>query len=276
MGRVQAHMSRRSALLICVLALACGKEAVPAPQEVKPAAAAIDVRHAVFAKDQLAVAVLERPVPLPLVAGSVSAPDLITSSDASIGSIDGAGAFVAHRNGSVQLRSTTGGSVLRVVVRAVTVLTARPDAIVVQALGTAPVRVFADGTELDPAAVGWSTTEPGIAMAERGVIRAGATTGTAKLIANYGDRQAEISAKVEAPGKIEIDLRGNAGVLRVGGVTKLEVYGVPDLPLEWSSSRSAVLRSLGRGAFFAVAPGSSNLCVKAYSTSKCMTATVAR
>jgi hypothetical protein len=87
------------ALMVFVALLGCGRDPASQQAPTEPPS-----RFAMFATPRVSVSRLETPTQLPMMVGSVSAPDLVISEDPAIATIDGAGKLLAHRNGTVRLR----------------------------------------------------------------------------------------------------------------------------------------------------------------------------
>jgi hypothetical protein len=84
----------------------------------------------VFTARSLRVDRLESPIALPVTVGSQPSPALILSSDPSLVSIGEDGTLLAHRAGSAQLTSRTGGGILAVIVSPGATAAAQPQAVV--------------------------------------------------------------------------------------------------------------------------------------------------
>jgi len=225
-------------------------------------------RYIAFRQRSLILAELETPVPPPVTVGSTAAPDLLSSSDPSVVSVDGYGNIVAHRNGDVLLSSPGGGS-LHVTVRVAGSLRIVPEKVRLDPDGRVNVRVLSDGHDLPEGAYRWETTDPNVAAGYGGVVRAGLQAGSATLTARSGKQAAEMSVSVDPSPRARIHIVSTSATVKLGGIAQLRADAPTGSPLEWTSSNAEVLQSLRDGAFYGRARGSAEICVSTSGRKAC-------
>lgn len=188
---------RPDALPRCLLAAAllvvaaCGREpARQAPQAAPPGSAAA-APFAVFSRSSMVIDRLGVQVAAPVTVGSRPSDTTMSSDAPQIVTVDPSGNLVAHQDGVATIRSA--GGALEVVVR-----TARSIALVPRRLALRPGEtgrlraVEGDGPqEIAAGAVEWATSDPRIATLFGGEVMAGRRSGSARITARYGGRQAE-------------------------------------------------------------------------------------
>jgi hypothetical protein len=188
-----------TSLLFCILT-SCGRpDAPPAPSKVlgpKIGESMLDRPFASFRERALIIDRLESPVPVPLTPGSTASSTTLVSDAPDVVTVAADGSLVAHRNGSVVVRSLPAGGALNVTVLEAKGLRARP-ASVEAAPGWAPMPEIRSGEAILPAAaVTWYSDAPSVAMVEDGRVRTGPAMGVATLTAVYGGEQARVVVNV--------------------------------------------------------------------------------
>jgi hypothetical protein len=228
-----------------------------------------------FRQDAMHVEALEVATAVPVTVGSSPSAQLLSSSDPTIASVDAAGNLVAHRNGEVTIRSTTGGT-LRVIVNAVASLQIVPPRVELAPASQAAVRVLGDGRELPPEALRWETTSPNVGAASGTTVRSGLQPGAATLTVRSGAAHAALSLVVTAPQLTPLRISAVSNTLRVGATTRFQIEGAPGLPAQWTTSDARVLEPLQQGVYYARRRGSAKACAVVARQEACQTVQVMR
>jgi hypothetical protein len=197
---------------------------------------------------------------------------LLTSSAPNVVSIDSGGYLVAHQNGEALVRSNS-GAVLRVTVHAANKLQLIPAELELISGGKAPVKVLADGREVDPSAYRWETTAPNTAVGSGSQVHAGLTAGGATLTVRLGNVVATLPVTVR-PAQFALRVRATNSAVSVGAIERVSVDAPLGVPIEWTSSNTRILQALRDGVYYANARGVADACAVAGGQASCTRITV--
>lgn len=229
-----------------------------------------------FREDAIHVEALEVPTALPVTVGSSPSAELLSSSDPAIASVDTGGNVIAHRNGEVAIRGSTGGT-LRVIVNAVGSLQILPSRLELAPASRATVRVLDDGgREVAEKALHWETTFPNVGAASGMTVRSGLQPGAATLTVRSGAAHADLALVVTAPQRTALRISAISNKLRVGATTRFQVEGAQQLPAQWTTSDAKVLEPLQQGIYYARRRGSAKACAIVAGRQACQIVQVTR
>jgi Bacterial Ig-like domain (group 2) len=253
-------MNRNLATLVLAFAVACTGGA---PEE--PSAAPRS--FAAFRQQSMTIDRLDFPIDPPYAAGSTHSPALIHSDDPSVVAVDRNGALVAHRNGEVLVRGTTGNP-LKVHVQSATVVQVVPDSLELNAGATRDVQVLGDGKPVAHDAVRWKIDDPGVATATGTHIAAGLKAGVTEMVAMVGSAQARLHVVVVAT-QVAFKVQPAHLTMSIGSTRQLTVPAVLASGTTWSSSNPRVLEHLHDGFFLARRSGTAQACAVRDGVSSC-------
>jgi hypothetical protein len=201
---------------------------------------------------------------MPVAVGSIASPATIESDAPEIVSVNDTGHFVAHRNGNafVHARGNRSNG-FTVEVRSITGLWVTPGVAELKTGEALPLKIIAnDGSLVNPEAMSWATSDPSVAMVDRGRVEAGKHSGRARLVATYGGVTARVLVTVSDRSSKSLSFRVAPGKLPVGSIKRYELSEPPPPGATWSTKNARVLVSLGDGFFWARALGDSSACVE--------------
>lgn len=272
--RFQERRSR--CLLWCTCLLVLATTACSETHGPEMAIATSGQPFVTFRQDAMHVETLEVPTAVPVTVGSSPSAQLLSSSDPAIASVDSGGNVVAHRNGEVTIRASTGGT-LRVIVNAVASLQIVPPRLDLAPASQATVRVLGDdGRELAEKALHWETTSPNVGAASGTTVRSGLQAGSATLTVRSGAAHADLALVVTVPQRTTLRISAIANKLRVGATTRFQLEGARQLPAQWTTSDAKVLEPLQQGIYFARRRGSAKACAIVGGQEACQTVQVTR
>ena len=263
-------------LMISLLCISCGDTSRNASQPEMPRSERQG--FLAFTAKHLYIDKLETPVAAPVAVGSNSSPATIESDAPDIVTVDRRGYLVAHRNGNAFVHARGDSSRgFTVEVRSINGLWVTPGVAELKVGEAIPVKIAAnDGSLINPEAVTWATSNPSVAMVDRGRIEAGKHAGRARLAATYSGLTAQVLVTVSAPGSNAPSFRTAPRRLPVGSIQRYELTEPPPPGATWSTKNSRILASLGNGFFWAKAIGESSACVEFGTNHACTRVEVVR
>jgi len=225
-----------------------------------------------FTAKRLYIDKLDTPVAAPVAVGSIVSPATIESDAPDILTVDGRGFLVAHRNGNAFVHPRGDGSTgFTAEVRSITGLWVTPGVAELKTGESVPLRIAAnDGSLINSEAMSWATSDPSVAIVDRGRVEAGKHSGRARLVATYGGLTAQVLITVSDPRSNSPSFRAAPRKLPVGSIRRYELSEAPPPGATWSTKNARVLVSLGNGFFWARALGASSACVEFEATHACM------
>lgn len=189
------------AAVVFAVAAACDSspQAVPSGSEGGPALSPEE--FVVFSRERISIPRLGVPVAMPVTVGSSPSPATIASDNPGVVAITADGELVGVRNGRANvLNVTRPGDALLVVVEAATSLALEPPTLVLHPGETRAFRLVAtEGLrEVRASDAEWASDATTVARVIDGTVQAGRTTGSAWVVATYGDGSARALVVVRA------------------------------------------------------------------------------
>ncbi len=258
----------------------CGGEDSAARQKATSRPSAAQPPFVVFRQPELVIDQIEVPVPAPVTVGSRPSPATMSSDAPDVVSVGQDGRLVAHRSGRATIRALgAGSSTLAVQVLAASAGVVEPPALTIPpgAEGSLKFLVAGGGEEAPPAAVKWFTSDPEVALIERGRVRAGRKPGVTRVTAIYGGARAGATVTVAAAPAPEFAVRPDRARLRRGEIVAFEAISrVGPVQARWSVRDPGVVAQVGDNAFQGRSPGRTAVCAEAPPRSRCVPVEVGR
>jgi hypothetical protein len=218
----------------------------------------------VFAGPSLVIDTLEVPVDVPVTVGSQPSRAALASSDEQVLSIDDSGRLVAHRAGSVQVRSRSNESTLKVMVVVAEAIKAVPSEISARPLETVSIQVLLPtGGNVPSEAVVWTTSAPEVAVASNGMVYVKDVPGSALLTARYGGAASTVRITVGSPDVGTLHVAPAKPKMRLGSLLAFQARSHSG-PVDalWSTSSEVAVAHLQDNLFQATAVGDAQVCAR--------------